>query len=108
MGWDPSLNRFKKNIQHLSPSPPKLHPTPNIQLDEAEAGLGLPRIWPREPFTSALETLIISPARATVVRDEPDLLTAGTDPYGVCVCGRNGHWLIDWDIVCRSLSVVYA
>jgi hypothetical protein len=48
--------------------------------------MGLPRLWPREPFTSALETLIASPARATVVRDAPDLLTAGTDPRGACAC----------------------
>lgn len=75
-----------------TPNPPTT-PQPQ-QIDDTERRLNLPRVWPREPFTSALETLLISPARAVVVRTDPPLLAAGTDPFGglffffFCVCVR--------------------
>lgn len=39
-----------------------------------------PKAWQRELYTSALETVVITPARTTLVREEPDLLAVGMDP----------------------------
>ena len=39
-------------------------------------------MWTRSYYTSALETVLISPPRATLVADDPDLVAAGLDPTG--------------------------
>lgn len=61
-----------------SPTPP---PFPSSQLDTQEGGGPDCKLWTRQLYTSALETLLISPPRSTLLRNDPDLLTAGISPH---------------------------
>jgi hypothetical protein len=65
------------NMTTLGLAAPRPHP---MQLSYSFG----PKTWPRDMYTCALDTVVISPARTTLIREEPDLLTAGLAKNGAC------------------------